>query len=199
MDTTLPPLATHDLPTLMADQNRRLSETIARERGRLGHFIRQRVPDAGEAEDILQDVFFQFIEAYRLPTPIEQVGAWLFRVARNRIVDRFRKKREEPLAPAMDGAEEDEEGYWLEQALPAGDGGPEAAYLRGLLLEAISAALAELPARQREIFIGHELDGLSFKELAAASGVGVNTLLGWKRQAVLHLRARLQPFYDELS
>jgi RNA polymerase sigma factor (sigma-70 family) len=199
MDTTLPPLATHDLPTLMADQNRRLTETIVRERGRLGHFIRQRVPDPGEAEDILQDVFFQFIEAYRLPTPIEQVGAWLFRVARNRIVDRFRKKREEPLAAGMDGGEEDEEGYWLAQALPALDGGPEAAYLRGLLLEAISAALAELPDKQREVFIGHELDGLSFKELAAASGVGVNTLLGWKRQAVLHLRARLQPFYDELS
>lgn len=199
MDSTLPPLATHDLPTLMADQNRRLTETIVRERGRLGNFIRQRVPDPGEAEDILQDVFFQFIEAYRLPTPIEQAGAWLFRVARNRIVDRFRKKREEPLAAAMDGGEDNDEGYWLEQALPALDGGPEAAYLRGLLLEAISAALAELPDKQREVFIGHELDGLSFKELAAASGVGVNTLLGWKRQAVLHLRARLQPFYDELS
>lgn len=198
MDTTLPPLATHDLPTPMVDRNRRLTETIVRERGRLGNFIRQRVPDPGEAEDILQDVFFQFIEAYRLPTPIEQAGAWLFRVARNRIVDRFRKKREEPLAP-QDGSEEDEEGYWLEQALPARDGGPEAAYLRGLLLEAISVALAELPDKQREVFIGHELDGLSFKELAAASGVGVNTLLGWKRQAVLHLRARLQPFYDELS
>lgn len=198
MDTTLPPLATHDLPTPMVDRNRRLTETIVRERGRLGNFIRQRVPDPGEAEDILQDVFFQFIEAYRLPTPIEQAGAWLFRVARNRIVDRFRKKREEPLAP-QDGSEEDEEGYWLEQALPARDGGPEAAYLRGLLLEAISVALAELPDKQREVFIGHELDGLSFKELAAASGVGVNTLLGWKRQAVLHLRTRLQPFYDELS
>lgn len=179
----------------MAEQNRRITETILRERGRLGSFIRQRVPDPGEAEDILQEVFFEYVEAYRLPQPIEQVGAWLFRVARNRIIDRFRKKREEPL-PQTEG---DEDELWLEQALPALDGGPEAAYLRAMLLEAISAALEELPARQREVFMAHELDGLSFKELAAASGENQNTLLGWKRQAVLHLRTRLQTFYDELS
>lgn len=179
----------------MAEQNRRITETILRERGRLGSFIRQRVPDPGEAEDILQEVFFEYVEAYRLPQPIEQVGAWLFRVARNRIIDRFRKKREEPL-PQTEG---DEDALWLEQTLPALDGGPEAAYLRAMLLEAISAALEELPARQREVFMAHELDGLSFKELAAASGENQNTLLGWKRQAVLHLRTRLQTFYDELS
>ena len=181
---------------LMADQNRRITETITRERGRLGNFIRQRVPDPGEAEDILQDVFFELVEAYRLPAPIEQAGAWLFRVAKNRIIDRFRKKREEPLPQTGEDGEDD---YWLEQALPALDGGPEAAYVRAGLLEAISAALDELPARQRDIFIAHELDGRSFKELSAESGVNLNTLLGWKRQAVLHLRNRLQPIYDELS
>ncbi len=193
MDTTLTPHSAH---TLMADQNRRIAEAILRERARLGGFIRQRVPDAGEAEDILQDVFFEFVEAYRLPEPIEQIGAWLFRVARNRIIDRFRKKREEPLPHANDGTEEDE--HWLEHALPATDSGPEAAYMRAALLEAISAALDELPARQRDVFIAHELDGHSFKDLAAESGENMNTLLGWKRQAVLHLRQRLQPLYDEL-
>lgn len=192
MDTPL------TLPTPMAEQNRSLAETVARERGRLGSFIRQRVPDPGEAEDILQDVFFSLVEAYRLPEPIEQVGAWLFRVARNRIVDRFRKKREEPLPQAQDSAD-DEGDYWLEQALPAPDSGPEAAYARAMLLEAIALALDELPARQRDVFIAHELDGRSFKDLAAQSGNNVNTLLGWKRQAVLHLRTRLQPLYDELS
>jgi len=178
----------------MTEQNRHLTETIARERGRLGSFIRQRVPDPEEAEDILQEVFFELVEAYRLPEPIEQVGAWLFRVARNRIIDRFRKKREQSLPEAEDS----EDGYWLEQALPALDSGPEACFARAMLLEAISMALEELPARQREVFIAHELDGLSFKELAAQSGENLNTLLGWKRLAVLHLRTRLQPLYDEL-
>lgn len=181
---------------LMAEQDQRITETIARERGRLGGFIRRRVPDLEEAEDILQDVFFELIAAYRLPEPIEQVGAWLFRVARNRIVDRFRKKREEPLPPpAADG----EDDCWLDRALPTPDDGPEAAYARAVLLEAISAALEELPAKHREVFIAHELEGLSFKELAARSGTNLNTLLGWKRLAVLHLRERLQPLYDELS
>jgi len=179
---------------LMDEQNHDLTEIIARERGRLGGFIRRRVPDLGEAEDILQDVFFELVEAWRLPQPIEQVGAWLFRVARNRIIDRFRKKREESLSDV-----EDEDGnYWLEQALPAVDGGPEAAFARAALLEAISAALDELPVQLREVFIAHELDGWSFKELAAQSGIKVNTLLGWKRRAILHLRERLQPLYDEL-
>lgn len=178
----------------MAEQNRRLSDTIARESGRLGSFIRQRVPDPGEAEDILQDVFFELVEAWRLPEPIEQVGAWLFRVARNRIIDRFRKRREEPL-PVSES--DDEDGHWLENTLPAHDGGPEAAHLRSLWLDTIADALAELPAGPRDTFVAHEIDGRSFKELAAASGVPQNTLLGWKRQAILHLRQRLQPLYDE--
>lgn len=198
MDTPLTPRATFAPHTPMAEQNRSLAETVARERGRLGSFIRQRVPDPGDAEDILQDVFFALVEACRLPEPIEQVGAWLFRAARNRIVDRFRKKREEPLpqTPANDSGEDE---HWLEHALPAADSGPEAAYTRAMLLEAIALALDELPARQRDVFIAHELDGRSFKDLAAQSGNNVNTLLGWKRQAVLHLRSRLQPLYDELS
>jgi RNA polymerase sigma factor (sigma-70 family) len=195
MDTLLAQLA-YNPQTLMAEQNRRITDIITRERRRLGSFIRQRVPDPGEAEDILQDVFFEFVEAYRLPKPIEQVGAWLFRVARNRIIDRFRKKREEPLHATRDG---DEDEHWLDQALPAGDGGPETAYLRAALLEAISAALEELPASQRDVFIAHEVDGRNFKEMAADSGVSINTLLGQKRSAVLHLRARLQTFYDEFS
>ncbi len=181
----------------MADYNQGITDTIKREQGRLGNFIRQRVPDPGEAEDILQDVFFAFVEAYRLPKPIEQAGAWLFQVARNRIIDRFRKKREVPLPQATD-ADDDAEN-WLEQALPASDSSPEAAYFRGVLLAAMAAALEELPARQREVFIAHELDGLSFKELAASSGINQNTLLGWKRAAVLHLRQRLQTLYDEQS
>lgn len=199
MDTSLTQQSAYKLLTPMAEQNQRLTETITRERGRLGNFIRQRVPDSGEAEDILQDVFFELVEAYRLPEPIEQVGAWLFRVARNRIIDRFRKKREEPLPQTREKQEDDEDDYWLEQALPALDSGPEASYVRAMLLEAISAALDELPARQRDVFIAHEVDGRSFKDLAAQSGEKLNTLLGWKRLAVLHLRARLQPLYDELS
>lgn len=181
----------------MAEQNRRLTETVARESGRLGNFIRQRVPDPGEAEDIMQDVFFELVEAWRLPEPIEQVGAWLFRVARNRIVDRFRKRREEPLPTGPE--EGDDATHWLENAMPASDDGPEAAHLRRLWLAAIAAALDELPPGPRDVFIAHELDGRSFKEMAAESGTPLNTLLGWKRQAVLHLRDRLQPLYDEQS
>lgn len=185
------------LQALMAQQHQSIAETITRERGRLGRFIRQRVPDPGEAEDILQDVFFELVEAWRLPDPIEQVGAWLFRVARNRIIDRFRKKREVGLPASAGGG--DEEDCWLELALPAVDGDPEVAYWRAMVLETMAAALDELPAGQREVFIAHELDGRSFKELAAQSGMNVNTLLGWKRLAVLHLRDRLRPLYEEYS
>lgn len=190
MDTTLTP------DSLMTEQDKRIAETVSRERGRLGNFIRRRVPDAGEAEDILQDVFYEFVEAYRLPESIEQVGAWLFRVARNRIIDRFRKKREEPLPPVS--GEEDEE-HWLENVLPSPESGPEAAYAREVLLGELVAALDELPQQQRNVFIAHELDGRSFKELAAESGVAVNTLLARKRYAVLHLRTRLQTIYDEFN
>lgn len=189
---SLPPLQ-----ALMAQQHLSIAETISRERGRLGRFIRQRVSDPGEAEDILQDVLFELVEAWRLPDPIEQVGAWLLRVARNRIIDRWRKRRELSQSPASAG--EDEQDCWLELSLPAVDGDPEAAYLRAMLLETLAAALDELPAGQREVFIAHELDGRSFKELAAQSGMNVNTLLGWKRLAVLHLRERLRPLYEEYS
>lgn len=194
MDTTLNPTFSKALAqTRMAEQDQRITDTISRERGRLGSFIRQRVPDPGEAEDILQDVFFAYVEAYRLPEPIEQVGAWLFRVARNRIIDRFRKKREQPL-PVESDEGGDAGGYWLQDALPSAEAGPEAAYARARMLEALTAALEELPAEQRDAFIGHELDGLSFKEMAAASGLSVNTLLARKRYAVLHLRLRLAGF-----
>ena len=188
MDTTL------TCKAMMAEQDKRIAETVSRERGRLGNYIRRRVPDASEAEDILQDVFYEFVAAYRLPEPIEQVGAWLFRVARNRIIDRFRKKREGPLPELSDEANE---GTWLDEVLPSADAGPEAAYARAVLLEEVGAALDELPKEQRAVFIAHELEGRSFKELAAESGVGVNTLLARKRYAVLHLRARLQTLYEE--
>jgi RNA polymerase sigma factor (sigma-70 family) len=180
----------------MTEQNKRIAETVSRERVRLRNFIRRRVPDASEAEDILQDVFYEFVAAYRLPEQIEQVGAWLFGVARNRIIDRFRKKREEPW-PQVSEAGEDE--HWLENALPSAESGPEAAYARSVLLEELLAALAELPQEQRDVFIAHELDGRSFKELGAESGVTVNTLLARKRYAVLHLRKRLQTIYDEFK
>jgi RNA polymerase sigma factor (sigma-70 family) len=184
------------LDAQMTEQNKRIAETVTRERGRLGNFIRQRVQDPAEAEDILQDVFYQFVEAYRLPEPIEQAGAWLYRVARNRIIDRFRKKREIQLPEAPDG-ESDER--WLEHALPAAEAGPEAAYARAVLMEEVHAALDELPDEQREAFIAHELEGQSFKGMAAEKGVGVNTLLARKRYAVLHLRERLQTIYDEFN
>jgi RNA polymerase sigma factor (sigma-70 family) len=189
MDTILTPL--------MAEQDRRLTETISQERSRLRNFIRQRVPDPAEAEDILQDVFYEFVAAYRLPQAIEQVGAWLFRVARNRIVDRFRKKREVALSDERNDAGDE---YWLEQVLGSADAdGPDAAYARALLIETLYEALEELPRNQREVFVAHELEGRSFKDMAAESGVGVNTLLARKRYAVLHLRVRLQDIYDEFN
>ncbi len=181
----------------MVEKNKRIAETFSRERGRLRGFIRRRVPDVNDAEEILQDVFFEFIQAYRLPGAIEQVGAWLYRVARNRIIDRFRKKREEPL-PEIAGSD-DEERHWLDEVLPAAEGSPEAAYARSVLLEEIFAALQDLPVEQREVFIAHELEGRSFKELEAGLGVGLNTLLARKRYAVLFLRRRLQEIYDEFD
>jgi RNA polymerase sigma factor (sigma-70 family) len=191
MDTPLPP------PLLsMTEQSQTIAATVARERTRLQGFIRRRVASSADAEDIFQDVWYEFARACSLPEPIEQVGAWLFRVARNRIIDRSRKKREEALA---DAADEDEDGYYLDQALPSLDSGPEAAYARSRLLDAIALALDELPAQERDVFIAHELDGQSFKTLALETGVNVNTLLGWKRRAVLHLRNRLQSTYDALS
>ena len=185
-------------PTLMADKDSDIAATFLRERSRLGNFIRRRVRDQTDAEDILQDVFHEFIEAYRLPAAIEQASAWLFQVARHRIVDRFRKKREQPLDEIVELGD-DENEVRLDLALPAPDAGPEAAYARSVLLKALQQALDELPENQREVFVAHELEGASFKEMAAQSGVAVNTLLGRKRYAVLYLRARLQTVYDEFD
>jgi RNA polymerase sigma factor (sigma-70 family) len=187
-------------PDTMKQRDRDMTATIVRERKRLGNFIRRRVRDPSDAEDILQDVFHEFVQAYRLPAPIEQASAWLFRVARNRIIDRFRKKREQPLVDLFnEEATADEGDYRLDLALPAEDAGPEALYARSVLLETLQAALDDLPANQREVFIAHELEGRSFKDMAAESGVPINTLLARKRYAVLHLRARLQTTYDELD
>jgi RNA polymerase sigma factor (sigma-70 family) len=182
------------------DRDGAITAAVRRERSRLISFIRRSVRDPTDAEDILQDVFHEFVEAYRLPEPIEQVSAWLFRVARNRIVDRFRKKREQPFGE-FDGASDDdnEDAYRLDLALPSPDGGPEAQYTRHLLLDALQLALDGLPQAQREVFVAHEIEGCSFKELAARSGVPVNTLLARKRYAVLQLRERLQAIYDELD
>jgi RNA polymerase sigma factor (sigma-70 family) len=185
-------------PDPMTERESVLTATILRERTKLGNFIRRRVRDPSDAEDILQDVFHEFVQAYRLPAPIEQASAWLFRVARNRIIDVFRKKREQPLADMAEDAD-DEGEYRLDLALPAHDAGPEAVYARSVLLDALQVALDELPANQREVFIAHELEGRSFKELAAETGASVNTLLARKRYAVLHLRVRLQAVYDELD
>jgi RNA polymerase sigma factor (sigma-70 family) len=183
---------------IIAGQNERLTEAIGRERGRLRNFIRRRVDDESEAEDILQDVFYELIEAYRLMKPIEQMSAWLFRVARNRIIDRFRKKKPEPFAAARDPESADEDSSLsLEEFLPSPEAGPEAEYARSILLEELDAALEELPEEQREIFVAHEIEGRSFKEISAETGVGVNTLLSRKHHAVLHLRRRLKSIYEE--
>ncbi|WP_027815574.1 RNA polymerase sigma factor [Paraburkholderia bannensis] len=194
-----PPPTSHP----MTDRDSEITATVVRERTRLVNFIRRRIRDQDDAEDILQDVFHEFVQAYRLPAPIEQASAWLFRAARNRIVDRFRKKKEQPLAELAGGDDEDDEeahrDLRLDLALPAHDAGPEALYARSLLLKALQEALDELPSNQREVFIAHELEGRSFKDLAEQSGVPLNTLLARKRYAVLHLRARLQPIYDELD
>ncbi|CAN7715584.1 sigma-70 family RNA polymerase sigma factor [Caballeronia sp. LjRoot31] len=192
----------------MIDRDSDITATVLRERTKLGNFIRRRVRDPGDAEDILQDVLHEFVQAYRLPEPIEQVSAWLFRVARNRIIDRFRKKKEQPLSEtagasaanaASDNADAVDDEYRLDLTLPAHDAGPEAAYARSVLLAALQHALDELPENQRDIFIAHEIEGRSFKELALETGVALNTLLARKRYAVLHLRARLQAVYDELD
>jgi RNA polymerase sigma factor (sigma-70 family) len=181
---------------LRAEQNRRVSEVIQRERRRLFLFIRKRVDDEGDAEDILQDVFYELIEAYRLMKPIEQVGSWLYRVARNRIIDLFRKRRPETLGEIPLDRDADET-LLLEDVLPSPNAGPDGMYARSVLLEELDAALQELPEEQREVFVGHEMDGHSFKQLADETGLSINTLLSRKRYATLHLRRRLQAIYDE--
>jgi RNA polymerase sigma factor (sigma-70 family) len=179
------------------EQDRRISETVEREASRLRSFIRRRVPDTRDAEDILQDVFYELVEANRLLMPIDHVTGWLFRVARNRITDLFRKKRPEPLENAR--ADEDDELLQLEDLLPSPDAGPEALYARSVLLEELECAIDELPEEQREVFVAHELQGRSFREMAAETGVSVNTLLSRKHYAVRRLRERLQRFYDEFG
>jgi RNA polymerase sigma factor (sigma-70 family) len=180
------------------EQNRRISEVIDRERRRLLSFIRRRVDDEGDAEDILQDVFYELTEAYRLMKPVEHVAAWLYRVARNRIIDRFRKRRPEAWSeiPVISS---EEDGLRLEDLLPSPDAGPEALYARSVLLEELDAALEELPKEQREAFVAHEIDGRSFKELAEETGLSINTIISRKRYAVLHLRSRLQAIYNEFT
>jgi RNA polymerase sigma factor (sigma-70 family) len=183
----------------MADQDPRISETVMREQNRLRNFIRKRVADSSEAEDILQDVFYELVEASRMMKPIEQVSAWLFRVARNKIIDFFRKKRPEASIGDHLTGSEDGEPFTLEDMLPSSDEGPEAAFARSVLLEELEEALEELPEEQREAFVAHELEGFSFKEIAARTGVGVNTLLSRKHYAVIQLRDRLQAIYDEFT
>jgi RNA polymerase sigma factor (sigma-70 family) len=184
--------------TGMTKPDRQISEIVAEERSRLRNFIRRRVPDPSDAEDIVQEVFYELVEANRLLMPIEHVTGWLFRVARNRITDLFRKKKPEAFS---DAAVEGEDGELLriEDLLPSPDAGPEALYFRNVLFDELEFALDELPDEQREVFVAHELEGRSFKEMAAETGVGVNTLLSRKRYAVLRLRERLQSIYDEFA
>jgi RNA polymerase sigma factor (sigma-70 family) len=184
--------------TAMIEQDRQISEVIAEESSRLRNFIRRRVPNESDVEELLQEVFYELVAAHRLLMPIDYVTGWLFRVARNRITDLFRKKRPENFA---DAAMENEEGDLLrvEDLLPSPDAGPEALYLRQVLFDELEIALGELPAEQREVFIAHEIDGRSFKEMATESGINVNTLLARKRYAVLHLRQRLQRIQDEFT
>src|SRR6266404_9140871 len=193
--------------TSMNEQDRKIFEIIAEERSRLRNFIRRRVPDPSDVEDIIQEVFYELVEANRLLMPIDHVTGWLFRVARNRIVDLFRKMKPTSFSDAArkdfsdfsDWGDEDGPGLRIEDLLPSPDAGPEALYVRGVLLDELELALRELPDDQREVFVAHELDGRSFKELSAVSGVNINTLLARKRYAVLHLRERLQSIYDDFT
>ncbi len=188
-----------DVISMTVEQDRRISETVAKEQSRLRSFIRRRVDDEGDAEDILQDVFYELVEAYRLMKPIEQASAWLYRVARNRIIDRFRKKKPEASTNEQVATSDDGEALTLGSMLPSPDAGPDAAYARTVLLEELDAALDELPEEQREVFVAHELDGYSFKEIAAESGLSANTLIMRKHYAVIHLRERLQAIHEEFK
>jgi RNA polymerase sigma factor (sigma-70 family) len=180
----------------ITEQDRLISQAVERDQPRLRNFIRKHVADTGEAEDILQDVFYELLEAYRLMKPVEHVTSWLFRVARNRMIDLFRKKKPTSL---NNPASVEEEGDTLEDLLPSADAGPEAIYARSLLLDALEEALEELPKAQREVFVAHELMGQSFKELSAETGLSVNTLLSRKHYAVTHLRERLQLIYEDFE
>jgi RNA polymerase sigma factor (sigma-70 family) len=186
------------LDQMVFEQDQRISEVVSREQARLRNFIRRRVPDSRDAEEILQDVFYELVEANRLLMPIEHVTGWLYRVARNRIIDMFRKKRPESFS-GIAVAGSDGDLLQLEDLLPSPDDGPEALYLRSVLLDELQLAIDELPPDQRAVFIAHELDGRSFKEMAAETGINVNTLLARKRYAVRRLRQRLQSIYQDFS
>ncbi len=183
------------------EEDQRISEVVHRERTRLHGFIRGRVPDPRDAEDILQEVFYELVEANRLLMPIEHVTGWLFRVARNRITDLFRRRGPERFGEAAGPVADDEEDepMGLDELLPSPEAGPEEGYARNVLLRELELAVAELPREQREVFVWHELEGLSFKEMAVQTGVSVNTLLSRKRYAVLHLRRRLKAVHDEFT
>jgi RNA polymerase sigma factor (sigma-70 family) len=184
--------------TMALEQNNRISSVVEREQSRLRNFIRGRVPDPRDAEDILQDVFYELVEANHLLMPIEQVTGWLFRVARNRIIDLFRKNNAESFSDIA-VAEQDDELLQLEELLPSPDAGPEALFARNVLLGELELALEELPLEQQEVFVAHEIEGLSFKEIAAETGENINTLLARKHYAVLYLRKRLQNIYSEFK
>lgn len=179
------------------DQDRRIAEVVSREGSRLRNFIRRRVADPRDVEDILQEVFFELVEANRMLMPIDHVTGWLFQVARNRITDLFRKMRPENFADVAGGS--DDEELRFEELLPSPDAGPEAQYLRSVLLDELHSAIDELPPEQRAVFVAHEFEGRSFKEISGETGVGVNTLLSRKRYAVMHLRKRLQGAYEDLT
>ncbi len=184
---------------MIDEQDRRITEDVEREKPRLRIFIRRHVLDEGDTEDILQEVFYELLQTYRLMKPVEKVGAWLFRVARNRIIDRFRRRK--PEVSMGDDATRNDEGetfHW-EDVLPSPEAGPEAAYAREILLDELESAIDELPEEQREVFVAHEIEGRSFKELSASTGVSVNTLLSRKHYAVLSLRRRLGEIYDEFK
>jgi RNA polymerase sigma factor (sigma-70 family) len=183
--------------TCMSNQAHEIADAIVREQGKLKNFIRRWVAEEADVEDVLQDVFYEFIEAQRLVTPLQQAGAWMYRVARNRITDLFRRRQSEARRRHSFEAPVDDHAQALEDWLPGKDDGPEAAYVRRVLLEELDAALEELPEEQRAVFIAHELEGLSFKELSAQTGLAVNTLLSRKHYAVLHLRKRLRAIYEE--
>jgi RNA polymerase sigma factor (sigma-70 family) len=180
-------------------EDQRISEAIQREQPRLRNFIRRRVPDREDAEDILQEVFYELVEAYRMMKPVEQVTAWLFSVARNRITDLFRAKSREAARTEVACTDEGDARLPLEDWLPSPDAGPDAIYARRVLLEQLDTALDELPEEQREVFIAHQLMGYSFNEISERTGVSVNTLLSRKRYAILHLRERLAEIYDEFK
>jgi len=184
--------------TLMIEQDRQISEVIAKEQPRLRNFIRKRVPNEADVDELLQEVFFELVQAQRLLKPIDFVSGWLFRVARNRITDLFRKKKPENFTDAA-SADEDGELLAIEDLLPSPDDGPDALFVRNVLLAELEIAVAELPAEQREVFVAHEIEGRSFKELSAESGTNINTLLARKRYAVLRLRERLQSIHDEFT